>query len=152
MTEPSPATRTLLRLAFGVLSFALVAGVWELVARQAPGSPLYIGMLPGPISSLRETATVLGLLLLSVAQLVPMAARRREPRGLFLGVLAGSVVGLGASVYAAAVGMHGVQFNDPLRAALPVFALKQGGLGLALGCLLELGRRAVFQKTPREPR
>ena len=150
--EPSPATRGVLRLAFAVLTLALGVGVWELVALQAPGSPLYIGMLPGPIASLRETATLLGLLFFGAAWLVQMAAPGREPRGLVRGMLAGSIVGLGTCVYAAARGMHGVQIGDPLVAALPVFVLKQGGLGLVFACLFELGRRAVFQKPPRDTR
>jgi hypothetical protein len=57
------SARTVLRLGCGVLLSAALAGVWETLASQAPGGALYIGMLPGPIQLLRETAVIWGLLL-----------------------------------------------------------------------------------------
>ena len=52
---------------------AALASVWELLALQAPGSPLYLGMLPGPVTSLRELATMIGLLLFGAGALMPWA-------------------------------------------------------------------------------
>lgn len=151
--ELTPAMRAMLRLAFAVFVLALLAGVWELAARQAPGSWLYLAMLPGPISSLRETATVVGLVLLGATWLVPAASSAgREPRALVRGMVVGAVLGLCACVYAAALGMHGVQFGALPPAALPVFLFKHAGLGLLSACLFELGRRAVFGKSPHDPR
>lgn len=154
--ELTPAMRAMLRLAFAVFVLALLAGVWELAARQAPGSWLYIAMLSGPIGNLRETATVVGLVLLGAVWLVPAACVGREPRrepwSLVAGMVAGAVLGLGACVYAAAFGMHGVQFGALPPAALPVFVAKHAGLGLLCACLFELGRRAVWRKPPRDAR
>lgn len=144
--------RAVLRLAFVVFALALVAGIWEVAARQAPGSRLYIAMLPGPIAALRETATVVGLVLLGATWLVPAASRERQPRGLIAGMAVGAAIGLGACAVAAALGMHGVQFGDLRPTALPVVVLKHAGLGLLFACLFELGRRAVFGAPPRNPR
>jgi hypothetical protein len=144
----SPAMRAMLRLAFAVLVVALAAGAWELLARQAPGSRYYIGVLPGPIAALRETATIAGLVLLGAAWWVPAASHAGEPRGLVRGMIAGAVVGLGASAYAAARGRYGVQVDDLRPAAWVVFALRHGGLLVLYACLFEFGRRAAFGKRP----
>src|SRR6476660_7130901 len=51
-------------LGAALLLCGTLAGIWEVLACQAPGTALFIGMLPGPISALRELAFSLGLLLL----------------------------------------------------------------------------------------
>ena len=137
-------THALLRLAFALLVVALFAAGWELLARQSPGSSLFLGMLPGPVEALRELATVSGLALLATSPFAEAASARGEPRLLLFLLYAGAAVGFGASLYAAATGMHAVQLGDPRPDALPVFLAKHGGLGLFFGCLLEIGRRAVF--------
>lgn len=140
----TPATRAVLRVAFAALAVALVASLWELAARQAPGTTFYLGMLPGPIASLRETAAVVGLVTLGAAWLVPAAGGGSKPRGLVAGLTLGVTCALGTCAYAASRGMYGVQLGDVHPAALPVFALKHGGLALWAGCVAELFRRALF--------
>jgi hypothetical protein len=135
------------------LMMAALASVWELVALQAPGSPLYIGMLPGPVTSLRELSTLLGLLLIAAGLTMPWtSAGRPEPRGLVRVLQIGTVLALGAQVYGAVQGMNGVQLGDLRPDALPLFAVKQGGLALLLAALLELGRRVLVQPPPAPAR
>lgn len=133
------STRVVLRLAVIVLCVAAGAGVWEMLASQAPGSPLWIGMLPGPIESLRETATLLGLLLLAASWLVSAAL----PRALEFALHATVALTLLAALYGAATGMHGVQAVDLRSDAVVLFAAKVAGkLGVAT-CLLLIASRAL---------
>ena len=141
------ATRSILRLAFAVLVLALAAAVWEVAARQSPGSLLFLGMLPGPIAGLRQLATVTGLALLGIAPLVPAASGAGAPWRVIRIIQTGVVLGFGAAIYAAARGMHGMQLGDPRPDSLPVFLAKHGGLALAFGGLIEVGRRAVFARS-----
>ena len=134
------SSRALLRLAVLVLCVSAGAGVWELLASQAPGSPLWIGMLPGPIEMLREATTVIGLLLLAASCLVH---DRPLPRALLISLHVAVVVTLLAALYGAATGMHGVQVFDLRPDASPLFVAKYAGrLGLAT-CLLLIARRAL---------
>lgn len=119
-------------LGCGVLGLAALAGAWETLASQAPGSPLYIEMLPGPIERLRETAFDFGVLLLLAGLLL---------RGQSLGALAtwalgaGTFLTLATALYAALTGMLGIQFYD-LRADAPwLFAFKFLGRALLCGGL-----------------
>jgi hypothetical protein len=145
----TPATRPLYGLAFFAALLALGAAGWELAARQSPGSPLFLGVLPGPIGVLRSAATVAALALLATAPFAAAASERREPGVLSALLYVGAALGLGASVYAAATGMHAVQLDDPRPDAAPVFLAKHGGFLLFYGCLLELARRALFGGEPR---
>ena len=45
-----------------IMGIGPVPATNKLLARQAPGTPLYLGQLPGPIGALRQTAMNLGLL------------------------------------------------------------------------------------------
>jgi hypothetical protein len=143
-----PSARAVIRLGVCVLFVAAVAGVWELLALQAPGSPLYLAALPGPVSALRELAMNLGLLLLAAGLLAPWAATRGEPKGLVLALHAGALLGLGAQLYCALTGMYGVQLYDLRPDAKAAFALKYGGLLLFGLSLLELGRRVLVRPPP----
>jgi hypothetical protein len=135
-------------LGLGVLALiaAGCSGAWELLALQSPGTVLYIGMLPGPISALRELATVLGLLFVVAALWMPAAAlvRARVPLSILVALLyAGGALALGAQLYAALHGMYGTQIVDMRADALPVFVAKHCGLLLLIAALLELARRAL---------
>lgn len=137
--QASESARSLLRLAVFVLCVAAGAGVWEVLASQAPGSPLWIGMLPGPIEMLRQAATVVGLLLLAAGCLV----REQLPRALSIALHVAVVVTLLAALYGALMGMHGVQAIDLRSDATPLFIAKYAGrLGLA-ACLFLIARRAL---------
>ena len=138
-----------LRLGVVTLMFAGCAGIWELLALQSPGTPFYIGVLPGPVSALRELATAVGLLLVAAAVLMPSAARGRIPVPTLVALLyAGTLLSLGAQLYGAAHGMYGVQISDLRADALPLFAVKHGGLALLGTGLFELGRRVLLAKSP----
>lgn len=152
---PSPsqsrhAARTL-KLGVALLGYAALASAWELLAAQVPGSPLYIGMLPGPIGALREMALTLALLSLAAGALLPWAfgsasagTRARLASAL---MLAGALLALAAQSYGAANGMHGHQMSDLRLDARVVFYLRHGGL-LVFGLgWLEIGWR-LFRRTP----
>lgn len=130
----------MLRLAVIVLCTAAGAGVWETLASQAPGSPLSIGMLPGPIEMLRETALTLGLLLLGAALLVREAGATRR---VVIGIHVAVAITLLAAFYGALTGMHGVQARDLRPDATPLFVVKYlGRLGVLVG-LIAIARRAL---------
>jgi hypothetical protein len=138
--QATESSRALLRLAVLVLCVAAGAGVWEVLASQAPGSPLCIGMLPGPIEMLREAATVAGLLLLAASCLV---RDLQLSRALVIALHVTVAVTLLAALYGALTGMHGVQAVDLRPDASPLFAAKYlGRLGLA-ACLLLIVRRVL---------
>ncbi len=138
--QPPESARAMLQLAVIVLCTAAGAGVWEVLASQAPGSLLSVGMLPGPIEMLRDTALTLGLLLLGAALLVRDAgATRRVVIGLHIAV----AITLLAAIYGAAMGMHGVQAHDLRPDATPLFVVKYvGRLGVFVG-LIAIARRAL---------
>jgi hypothetical protein len=134
------------RLGVASLMIAALVSVWELLALQAPGSPLYIGMLPGPITSLRELSTVIGLVLVAAGLISPWTSGGRGgSRALVAMLFAGTLLALGAQAYGALQGMNGVQLADMRPDALPLFVLKQGGLALLMAALLELGRRVLIE-------
>lgn len=142
------AGRATLRLAMLALLLGAFASAWELFALQAPGTLLYIGMLPGPIGALRELSIVIGLLLVAATVAMPWASQGGEPRVALVLLGLGSLLGLGAQVYGAAHGMNGVQLGDLRPDALPLFVIKQGGLLLfALG-MLDIGRRVLLRPAP----
>ena len=144
MQEPESA-RVLLRLAVVVLCFAACVGVWEVLASQAPGSPLSIGMLPGPIELLRETALVLGFLVFGASLLV---RDRGVARGVVVGLHLAVAITLLAALYGAATGMHGVQARDLRPDATPLFVVKYlGRIGVGV-CLLAIARRALRPAKP----
>jgi hypothetical protein len=139
--------RSVVRLGCSLLLFAALAGVWEILASQAPGTFLYIGMLPGPIELLREAllswgfSLVLAGLLLADAELAA-----RWHRALHLG----AALLLGSGLYAGATGMHGVQISDLRPDATWLFGLKNAGRALLLAGLVAIARKAVLRfRAPR---
>ena len=132
----------------GVLTLgaALLAGVWEVIAMQVPGSPLYIGVLPGPIGALRDLSVSLGLLTLAAGALMPRAyegAPAGRARVASILITAGVALAIIAQTYGAANGMHGAQLSDLRADASAVFVVRHGGLVLfALGWL-DLGLRVL---------
>jgi hypothetical protein len=143
-----PSTRAIVRLAIALLAVTALATLWELSALQAPGSPLSIGMLPGPIGSFRTTSLTLSLGLLSVAWIFPWAYQNKEPRFVVLLLYVGVLLGLGGSFYGALNGMSGVQIIDPRPDAMAVVSLKLGGLLLLVVGLFDLARRIFFRAPP----
>src|SRR5688572_15539895 len=87
-----------LGLGIGLLIASGAAGAWEVLALQSPGTPLYIGMLPGPIGSLRSLGLALGLLVL-VSALLLASSNQLPPRSAVLLLFVGSVVCMGAQLY-----------------------------------------------------
>jgi len=134
------SARGVLRLGCGVLVVATLVGAWETLASQAPGSPLYIGMLPGPIELLRETALTCGLL--TVLAGLMLADRTLSRRWLWL-LHVGVTLTLGSGFYAAANGMHGVQVRDLRPDAGWLFLVKYAGRGLLAVCLGAIARQAL---------
>jgi hypothetical protein len=142
------AGRAAIRLAVGLLLVAALAGGWELLARQAPGSALYLGMMPEPIAALRELATTLGLLLFVAGALMRWAFAGPPPRWVALALYGGALLALAAQAYGAARGMYGIQLLDLRADAMPVFAAKHLAL-LAFGSgYFELARRVLTRPPP----
>jgi hypothetical protein len=142
------AGRGVVRVGVLVLLLAAVAGAWEVLARQAPGSVLYLGLLPEPVAALRELAVVLGLLLIVAGALCGWAFAGTPPAWVRLALCAGALVALAAQAYGAARGMYGVQVQDLRADALPVFLAKHPGLlGFVIG-FGELARRVLTRSPP----
>lgn len=132
-----PRARSILRLACWVLLAAALAGIWEILAAQAPGSPLYLGMLPGPITDLRESALVLGVLLV----LGSLISGDQDPGWRWFWVLgAGCVLTLLSGLYGAAMGMHGTQLFDLRADAAWLFLAKQLGRALVFAGLARVAQ------------
>lgn len=137
--------RAVLRLGGCVLAAAAAAGVWEVLASQAPGSMLYLGVLPGPIERLRREAFDVAVLLLIGGLLL---GDRALPRPFLTGLQAGAGLVLCAGLYAAAAGMTGVQMTDDLRPdAGWVFGGKMLGRALLSAGFLGLGHQALFHRS-----
>jgi len=145
MPEAASSARVVLRLAGALLLAAAVAGLWELLASQAPGTPLYLGVLPAPVERLRHDTFDFGVLL-AIAGL--LLGERAVSRRVLICLGAGSVLVLLAGVYAAAAGMPGVQIID-LRADAPwLFGAKVLGRALLIGGLLSIGRSVLVKRAP----
>ncbi|MBI3217879.1 MAG: hypothetical protein HYZ44_00035 [Bacteroidetes bacterium] len=150
MTDQAAAHATL-RLAMAVLVVTALAGVWEVLAAQAPGSLLYLGVLPGPVQALRESALWCGVLTL-VSSLawsrLSVQPASSTPRRVVFGLHAGVILSLGASAYGATQGMRGEQLFDLRTDGMLVFALKYTGHVLYAGALLALGLRLLRALRP----
>jgi hypothetical protein len=140
--HPGESARTVLRLGSFVFGVAVLAGLWEMLADQAPGSPLFVGMLPAPIERLRSDALIFGMLLwLGAFSLGEQTLADRVLACLWVG----GVMLLGSELYAAMNGMPGMQLQD-LRADAPwVFFGKLIGRGLLVVGLVEIAWRATQQ-------
>lgn len=146
--QPSANATAERTIKLGVLTLgaALLAGTWELLAQQVPGSPLYIGVLPGPIGGLRELSLMLGLLTLAAGALMPRAyegARPRSARIAAISIAVGVALAIAAQTYGAAHGMHGVQASDLRADARAVFFVRHGGLLLFAAAWLDIGVRVL---------
>lgn len=145
MPSTVPA-RALLRFGFGLLVVAAAASVWAMLARQAPGSPVYLGMLSGPIETLRDSATVLGLVFVSTALLLPSLIEGRAATWLVVIACLGASLDIGAGIYAALHGLHAIQLRDPRSDVAPLVTLKYAGHTLLGLCLLEVTRRVCTKR------
>ena len=143
-----PSRKAVIRLGVCVLMLTAATSVWQLLAAQAPGTPLYIATLEGPIAALRTLATGLGLTLFAAAWLLPWAFPEREPKRWVALLYAGTILGLGGELYGAMRGMFGLQLMDLRPDALPLFIIKHLGLGMVFGALVELGRRVLLRPPP----
>jgi hypothetical protein len=130
-------------LGIGLLIASAAAGAWEVLALQSPGTPLYIGMLPGPIGALRSLALALGLIVL-VSALLLTCNDQLPPRWAVLLLFVGSLASVGAQLYGAVHGMPGVQMVDFRPNVRPLFVTKYAGLGLVSAGLFELARRLLW--------
>jgi hypothetical protein len=135
--------KPMLGLGIGLLIAGVAAGAWEVLALQSPGTPLYIGMLPGPIGALRGLAIGLGLIVLLSALLLA-SDKQLPPRSVVLLLYLGSLASVGAQLYGSLHGMPGVQMVDFRPNVRPLFVTKYAGLGLLSAGLLEVGRRLLW--------
>lgn len=129
-----------MRIGGCVLIAAGLLGTWEWLAGQAPGTPLYIGMLPAPIERLQSDAFEFGTLVL-VAGL--MVGERTLPRRVGWWLALGAALLLASGLYAAVTGMPGVQLRDLRPDATWVFFGKLVGRGLLALGLADIGWRVL---------
>ena len=127
MPDHANARWVVLRLGAALLLVAAIAGAWEVLASQAPGSPLYLGVLPGPIERLRHEAFDFGVLIVIAGLLLGEQSLRRH---VLLWLAIGAVLTLSACFYAAITGMTGVQMTDLRPDAGWLFGTKLLGRGL----------------------
>jgi hypothetical protein len=147
----SPLAVRLARLAVLVLGYAALARVYELFALQVPGSPLYIGVLPGPIGALRELGLALALLLFAAASLARWAFGVETSRSARIAgwlLASGTVLALAAQTYGALHGMHGVQMSDLRPDARAVFYARHLGLLLFTLGFLPVGLGVLRRPPP----
>jgi hypothetical protein len=121
------------------------AGVWEVFAQQAPFTPFRAPHLPGPISQLRESAVVLGLLFFAAAWLLPhaVAPDARAARVIAWVAIAGAALVIGTLVAGAVRGMVVFQIFDPRPVAVRLFVFRAMGSLLLGGAYVELARRLL---------
>ena len=145
--QDAPNRSLVVRASVALLLFAALAAAFELIAWQAPGSPLYLGVLPGPLGVLRELSTTLGLLLLGVELLAPRAyaggPRADLSRSVALMLSTGAWLAVLAQAYGALHGMYGLQLKDLRSDALPMFVLKHAGLLAFICAYAVLGLRVL---------
>jgi hypothetical protein len=136
-----PTSLSLIRLGLGLVAVAIASSIWEVLASQAPSSPFYAGVLPGPVGQLRSTATTLGLLMFVAALLLPRTAPDLEPRTWLASVYVGVAITLGAMIYGATTGMLGVQITDPRPESVVLFVVRATGQAVLIGAFAVAGRR-----------
>lgn len=145
MPDRAGSALLVLRLSGVLLLAAAAAGLWELLASQAPGTPLYLGVLPGPIERLRHDAFDFGLLLALAGFLT---GARELPRWLLTSLALGSALLLLAGLYGAACGMPGVQLTDLRADASWLLGVKLLGRGLLIGGLAHIAWVALVKRAP----
>jgi hypothetical protein len=134
-----------LRLGSALLLVAAAAGLWEVLASQAPGSVLYLGVLPAPVERLRAEAFDFGVLLL-IAGL--WLGERDVPRRVLVWLGVGSVLVVLAGLYAAATGMTGMQMIDLRPDATWLFGGKLLGRGLLCAGLASIAWKQLAPGLP----
>lgn len=139
------ARLVVLRLGAVLLLLAALAGAWEVLASQAPGSPLYLGVLPGPIERLRHEAFNFGVVTMIAGLL--LGERDNVPRRVLMWLVIGAGLSLCACLYAALTGMTGVQMADLRPDAGWLFATKLVGRGLLCAGLATIAARALISRT-----
>jgi hypothetical protein len=139
----TPSARALMRAGLLLLLSAALLSVWASWARQAPGSPLYLGVLPGPIEALRDNTAWIGLSFVVLAPLCGVLLQGRAALGCVVLACAGAALELGSGLYAALQGLHAVQLLDPRPDVMPIVVLKHLGQLLLLLPLVVLTRRAL---------
>jgi len=149
--DESSTTRWFLRLGALTLLIGLGAGVFELMATQAPYTPLHFGVLAAPFSQLRGAAFWLGLFAFVCAWLRPRLGSERASWILFGLVSAGSVLSLSAMAWAAAEGMMAIQVFDPRPGAGWLAIVRLLGQGLVLIAALDVARRLLRRGAPAVP-
>lgn len=134
------SARIVLRLGGALLLTAAVVGVWEVLASQAPGSALYVGVLPGPVERLRNETFDFGVVVLIAGLLL---GDRQVPRRVLIWLGLGSVLVIFAGLYAALTGMTGVQMTDLRPDATWLFGGKLLGRGLLCAGLATIGWKTL---------
>ena len=142
MPDHANARLVVLRLGALLLLIAASAGAWEVLASQAPGSPLYLGVLPGPIERLRHEAFDFGVLIVIAGLLL---GDRSLPRRVLLWLAIGALLTLAACFYAAITGMTGVQMTDLRPDAGWLFGTKLLGRALLCAGLGSIGLRTLIR-------
>lgn len=132
---------SVIRLGLVLLALAALAGLFELFARQAPYTPLALGLLPGPIQQLRDAALVHGLVALLAAVLLPAAWASPAPVRFVRVLAAGHGLLFAALLYAAVTGRMAVQIWDPRPLAVVLTALRIVGHLVVVGAYLAWARR-----------
>jgi hypothetical protein len=143
MLNRSGSAFSVLRLGGALLLVAAAAGVLEVLASQAPGSVLYLGVLPGPVERLRAEAFDFGVVLLIAGLLL---ADRDVPRRALIWLGVGSVLVVLTGLYAALTGMTGVQMIDLRPDATWLFGGKLLGRGLLCAGLASIGWKLLASK------
>jgi hypothetical protein len=136
MPDNASARLVVLRLGAVLLLIAAIAGAWEILASQAPGSPLYLGVLPGPVERLRHEAFDFGMLVMLAGVL--LRERDNVPRRVLLWLAIGAGLTLSACLYASLTGMTGVQMADLRPDAGWLFGTKLLGRALLCAGLLSI--------------
>lgn len=124
----------LARLATLGWAVAALGKAWAFVAEQSPSSPLYVGMLPGPIDSLAQTGFWLGTVCWVSVWAVPRLFPDGSPRWWVPSMHVGVFTMLVAAGYAAARGVHGVQVFDPRVQAQVVVGMRLVGFVCVVAC------------------
>jgi len=143
----SPTSRWFLRLGALTLVAGLVAGVFELMATQAPYTPLHFGVLAAPFAQLRASGLWLSLFAFVAAGLRPRLGER-EPWILFGLYALGTLMSLSAMAWAAAQGMMAIQVFDPRPGAGWIAITRLAGQGLILLAAVDACRRLLRPATP----
>lgn len=135
----SKTTTGFLLLGTLTLVTGVLAGVMELLATQAPYTPLHFGILAAPYGQLRGAALGSSLLAFALG-LGRSRLGRREPWVLLALLTTGSLLALGAMAVAAHGGMMAVQVFDPRPGAGALAVTRLVGQALIALAALEAAR------------